>query len=231
METIHWQGYEWKLREDWGIIHPDFPFMYTDPDCVIVDNDDLLLKTKIKPREFSSGTANFATGKVMSVDTFHFGYYRITATLPKGNYLWPAIWLYGFDSWPPEIDIMEGYTSGRGSYFNISTSSFRSFFKSIVRPYKIEANYHISKEGGIGTDRVKVRCFENFNDPLTFEMVWLKDRITMYCDGVCYSEISGDIMKHFQSPMRFLINNAVRKDHPKTSESVFKVHEFSYNTR
>jgi len=60
----------------------------------------------------SDGTC-LNTGRVMSKDSFKFGVFTITATVPKCNYVFPAIWLYPSESayggWPcsGEIDIME----------------------------------------------------------------------------------------------------------------------------
>ena len=35
------------------------------------------------------------------------------AKLPYGDNLWPAFWMWSWDSWPPEIDIFEGYTNNK----------------------------------------------------------------------------------------------------------------------
>lgn len=45
------------------------------------------------------------------------GYFEINAQLPTGFGMWPAFWLTGTNSWPPEYDIMEA----QGAYPNITT--------------------------------------------------------------------------------------------------------------
>ncbi len=228
---IKWKGYTWETQESWGIIHPNYPYQYTDEECVDISKGQLILHTKRKPRSFALYPTNpqWARGLVMCMDKFHFGRYTIIATLPTGKNLWPAIWLYGQESWPPEIDIMEAYSNSKGSYFNLSTSSFRSFFHSLLRPYKIEANYHISTEGGVGTERVRLGYIPDLTDSIVFTMEWTEAHIIMRANGRIYSKVEGNVMEHFQQPMRFLINNGIRKGGAdNASESQFSIYHFHY---
>jgi hypothetical protein len=229
---IKWQGYTWEQKEHWGIVHLKNPIMYTDDSCSYIRDENLILATKYKPYIFKplSKEILWARGLAMCMDKFHFGTYEITATLPKGKWLWPAIWLYGQEGWPPEIDIMEGYTTWFGSYFNLSTSSFRAFFRSLTQPYKVEGNYHTGIYGGIGTDRVKLGYFLDLTKPIVFEMIWMPDGITLKANGIIYSKLRGDVMRFFQKPMRFLLSIAVRKDSHYVSESEFVIHEFNYKS-
>ena len=34
----------------------------------------------------------------------------------EGSNLWPAIWLTNSDTWPPEIDVLEGYSNSKGKW-------------------------------------------------------------------------------------------------------------------
>jgi hypothetical protein len=228
---IKWKGRTWETQEGWGNVHPDYPYMYTSDECTYVKDGNLILKTELNPKYIPDyGYVKFAKGLAMCMDKFYFGHYKIVVTLPKGNLVWPAIWLYGQDNWPPEIDIMEGYSSAFGRYFNISTTNFKSFFKSLFRPYKIESNYHIDPTGGLGTDRVRLGYFPNLSKPVVFEMIWKPHKIVMKANGIVYSQLKGDKMKHFQKPMRFLLNNAIRYDSMFAGKSEFVIHDFSYNS-
>jgi len=247
---IKWKGRTWETQESWGVVHPDYPYQYTDSACVEVDAGKLILKTRKKEKKYIEEgflviktlpaqeripirqeiSIPWARGLVMCMDKFHFGRYTIIATLPKGKNLWPAIWLYGHDHWPPEIDIMEGYSNSFGSYFNLSCNSFKSFWHSIKHPYKIEANYHIDAEGGLGTERAKLGYFQDMNKAIRFEMFWSSDKIILTVNDHIYSKLQGDVMKHFQKPMRFLMNNGIRRrGEENASESEFVIHHFYYN--
>ena len=41
---------------------------------------------------------------------FEKGWFEATIKFPRERSMWAAWWLHGFDSWPPEIDIIEIYT-------------------------------------------------------------------------------------------------------------------------
>jgi beta-glucanase (GH16 family) len=68
-------------------------------------------------RATASGTypsARYVSGRMQSRSTFTYGTVTVVARLPKGNGLWPAIWLAS-DPGPPEIDILE---NGGSDTFN-----------------------------------------------------------------------------------------------------------------
>jgi hypothetical protein len=54
----------------------------------------------------------FISGAISSKFSQLYGYFEITARLPKGKGLWPAFWLVTPDHWPPEIDVFENYDGG-----------------------------------------------------------------------------------------------------------------------
>lgn len=230
MNYVKWKNRTWEVHERWGIVHPDYPFEYSDKSCVEVRGEKLILKTKYKPKQITGfGLVPYAHGKAICMDQFHFGSYTIICKLPVGNYLWPAIWMYDHKTWPPEIDIMEAYSNSCGSYFNINFNTLKGFFKSLKNPYKIEANYHINKGEGLGANRVDFNWFTNLNKELVFEMVWSPDSIVMFCNEKIYSYITDkQIMSNFQQPMRFILSNGIRKDSTQTSDSEFVIKDFSY---
>jgi hypothetical protein len=144
-KTISWQGYEWLTQETWGVIHPGSPYKYFDSGAVFIDNDGYLrLSAFYKPANILHDgihyAPNTAIGLVSCQHPFHFGDYEVVAKLPVGEHLWPAIWLYDLDHWPPEIDIIEAYSNSKGSYFQ---------WKWPI--YNLQSNFHY-RENEINKD-------------------------------------------------------------------------------
>jgi beta-glucanase (GH16 family) len=55
------------------------------------------------------------SGMVTTYSSFHFqyGYVQLTAEIPFGKGLWPALWLAAANGkWPPEVDILEHWDTG-----------------------------------------------------------------------------------------------------------------------
>jgi len=132
VRTIKWQGYEWITQERWGQVHPEKSHWWYDESCVSIDEkDNLHLKTKSNPKYFPEldVISNIGTGLVSCTEKFGYGVFSIDAKLPKGKHLWPAFWMWSWDSWPPEIDIFEGYSNG----FGISKPMFTIQMKLVTK--------------------------------------------------------------------------------------------------
>jgi hypothetical protein len=231
--TISWMGYEWLNRETWGRAHYKHSYKWYDPSCVIVGKSSLKLLTKYNPKRLI--VFNPDTGKDVNIlpqtgigliscqHPFHFGEYEIIAKLPYGKYLWPAIWLWDLNTWPPEIDILEAYSNSRNSYFK--------WWK--FPPYSIKSNFHYTDDDGkqeAGAKNLWVGFRQPQNRFIKFQMTWTPDKIEIGANGCITRRLTGEVMKHFQQPMRFVINNGVSRAHPWGSPpSVFEIKRFSYS--
>lgn len=228
--TINWMGYMWLTHETWGRYHPKNIQQWYDTDCVQIKGDDSLsLYTKYKPKRFTGehegipydNVAETAVGLVSCQYLFHFGKYEIVAKLPSGPNLWPAIWLWSLTEWPPEIDIIEAYSNHKGSYFDWN-----------IFPYKVKRNFFYRENGKVEQVGAK-NIWVGFRPPnkrfVKYQMEWTPDHIKIGANG-CYSRIiDGEVMKYYQEPMRFIINNAVHKDHPVGAPyTEFKIKSFKY---
>ncbi len=100
------------------------PFQYHDENCVSVDNSLLRLECNDFPKDIRHIDWNgkdwgeykipYRTGWVQTLpNTFEqmYGYFEIRSKSPNSGGTWPAFWLASTESWPPEIDIFEIYTS------------------------------------------------------------------------------------------------------------------------
>ncbi len=173
---------------------------YYRPDNTSIVDGNLV----ITARKQNFGTSNYTSSRLVtkSKKQFKFGRIDIRAALPKGQGLWPALWMLGSNidavSWPTcgEIDIMEH----RGDKANKVTSAVH---------YKNNAGnpeYKSSEEYLTGT--------ANFQDEFhVFSTIWKQDIIEFLVDDVVYHTITpaslNGAVYPFNSSMFFIFNVAV----------------------
>lgn len=115
---------------------------------------------------------------------FTYGYIQVTARIPSGDGLWPALWLLPQnESWPPEIDIMEnlgGNTSVVSCTIHPTTGGqVQTIYQS---PVSLSSGWH------------------------TYAVNWEPHSITWYVDGHQVATYTGTIPNE---PMYFLADLAV----------------------
>lgn len=79
---------------------PDGPFRVIDG----------VLEITAEPEANLPQGMTYRSGMIMSQHLFNqrYGYFEMSAQLPRGRGMWPAFWMLPTDgSWPPEIDVME----------------------------------------------------------------------------------------------------------------------------
>jgi beta-glucanase (GH16 family) len=114
----------------------------------------------------TSGAAKTFTcrsGMVSSKPGFNFTYglIQVSAKLPYGPGLWPALWLAATsDQWPPELDIMEHWYSQPQAKVYDHTVGKQYVGGAVPTPADLSAGFH------------------------TYSLLWTKDRVTWYLDGV-----------------------------------------------
>ena len=143
------------------------------------------------PRKFLSGAFN----------TFPFcqtyGYFEVTAKVPAGRGLWPAIWLLPADgSWPPEIDAPEVLGDNTGvAYFSLHTQDHAWI-----------AQQSDSYASSVTTDRFRAGT-DLAGDFHRYGVDWERDRITFYFDGSRVASRSTPADMH--KPFYLIVNLAV----------------------
>lgn len=185
------------------LIHPDLPFCWHDPDCVSVTKEGLELSVKIH-----SATINHWDGleyhpwlgrgvAYSKRGDFSYGRYVFDAILPTGPNMEPAIWLSGHESWPPEIDILEGFnTNIRMRYICWQGTLFPK--------YKIETNVHYKDNDiikNIGGGKASLLSLhkpdKEFN---TYTLEWHKNFIRIYYNEYLVREVrDSNILSFFNS--------------------------------
>lgn len=147
MNKIIWSGYQWITQERWGQVHPTKPKAWYDESaieikyCPLLECEQLILKTHKNPKYFKELDLEVpvGVGLISCTKKFGYGHYEIEARLPSGPNLWPAFWTWSFNSWPPEIDIIEGYSNNNGSYFNWNVDMIKGNF------WKVQTNIHLGE--------------------------------------------------------------------------------------
>jgi beta-glucanase (GH16 family) len=232
MKQFKWQGYEWITQERWGQVHPDKPHWWYDESCVSVDFTDCLhLTTKSNPKYFPEldVVSNIGVGLVSCTEKFGYGVFSIDAKLPKGEYLWPAFWLWSWDSWPPEIDVFEAYSNGLGNYFKPRITNPGGF-------WNIQSNVHYTDE--VGNKMIGGKTgYMGFADPtkhfVTYTCVWQRDYIKFYYNGKLVREITdANILQRLEgTTMNVVINNGVTANVNQVDppESDFIINSFRYS--
>jgi beta-glucanase (GH16 family) len=206
METIKWNNYEWELQERWGQLHPDRPVCWYDGEMVSIENDILLLKTCKKQKEFYIDnklyTSYLGCGLVSNTTKFEHGYFEAEIKLPDGPYLWPAFWMWAWESWPPEIDIFEGKTGKCGTYFNWKLSL-----------WDINSNVHYNdineQHAQIGGKTHFYSTKNPTKNYIKYSCIWAPDRIEIFYNDRCVRTIKDKyILKRFEGKtMNVIINN------------------------
>lgn len=152
---------------------------------------DLTAKQETTPGTSTSGAAENYTcrsGMVTTKSSFSFTYglISVTAKLPFGPGLWPALWLAASnEQWPPELDIMEHWYS--------------------EEEYKVYQHYDnaAGKESYLGgAVPTPVDLSAGFN---TFSLLWTSSRVTWYLNG---TQVYTSTTAVPQQAMYFLANVA-----------------------
>ena len=223
---------KWRYGMRWGDFHPDSLYQYYDTkgDLSYVCPDGLVLelrnipKTYIKrqlpewrqspsmPEEFTIPTG---VGLVTSVEGWQYGWFEAWIQLPKGQSYWPAFWLSGVNSWPPEIDIFEAYSEEGPEYQG-------KFLFSKLKGKRIQPNLHYgviedgTKEMYGPYDAPVANCTDRF---VQYVCHWERDFIRIYYDGALVFETTDpEVLKWYnreKDQMLVIFNHGRTKDQPK----------------
>ena len=239
MRTFNWSGYEWITQERWGQINPGKLTQWYDESAVIVDSatDYLELKTQYNPKYFAEspdgpGDPNFPVtspmgiGLVSCTTRFTYGTFEIEARLPEGKHLWPAFWMWSWNSWPPEIDVFEGYTDSREGYYDEGTAGYigepqvPSTTTTPIRTanWKVLWNVHWRDQFNQPTSLGGVRGVLPYKDPtkhfIKYKAVWKPLEILIYFDDVLTATFTNSVVmsQYIGTRMNVIINNAIQPE-------------------
>ena len=208
----------WRIGQTWGKFQPNSPCQYYGDDSVFIENDCLVLNQIYSPKELTTWENDkvydipYSVGLITSYDSYGYGFYEFEVELPQGSGLWPAVWLSCVDSWPPEIDILEAYSNGKGKYGQ-----------------NLQSNFHYNVIGSAETSGARNHPVKNTHDKLKLGCWWTNDFIKIYYNGHLVRVItSDDILQWFRDKkMTIVLNNAIRPEYSnqiKGQVSEFKIY-------
>ena len=189
-------GFDEGNNSGWG--NQELEYYTKSPDNAFVSNGSLVIQARQQSMSgFSYTSARMLTqGK----QNFKFGRLDVRAKLPRGQGLWPAIWMLGSDigtnNWPKcgEIDMMEL----RGQ-----------------EPNKILTTMHFAKNDGSHDQKGspdQVLSSGNFSDDFhVFSLVRSKDQMRFFLDGNPYYTFTAGDAPNFpiNNPFFLVLNVAV----------------------
>lgn len=170
IEASHWWAQPY---------HPDFLDAWFDPAQITQGNEGIEFNISAKPRYFPEvdTTMRAAGTSIKSKEAWQYGIFKFIAKLPSGPQLWPALWLTGNFSWPPEIDLLEGYSNNSDDYDN---------------GIRLLSNVHMTYKGGkndVGSARHRLsnKVTEEF---IEYVIWWEEDFIKLYYNGYLVRHIT-----------------------------------------
>lgn len=198
-KQITFSGYEWRTSARYGRFNRSNPYQWYADACVNIKNDCMLLDVQYEPKHFIEVIdgvevqycPDFAVGCVHCLEQFDFGTFEAECILPKGSNLWPAFWLSAWGSWPPEMDVFEGYSGNDGNY----RTWFRPQFPWIWPTVNIETCTHYDKAPNnkhLPVKRLSV-CKWNTNPTnnlVKYKVVWMPDKIAYYHNDKLVNEVT-----------------------------------------
>lgn len=161
----------------------------------------------IEARKETMGSNNYTSARMISKDkkTFTYGRIDFRARLPKGQGIWPALWMLGNNigttPWPAcgEIDIME-----------LVGNNPKTAYGTIHWGVAGAASIHIGGNSTLSSD--------TFSDKFhVFSLKWSASQLSFLIDDTTYftaekSQINGDYP--FDKPFFFIMNVAVGGNWP-----------------
>lgn len=202
--------FNWNIGEPWGVAHPDHA-CYASAEEVYYSNGIMYLGISMKPAMHHGRRYMWAIGKVSSEEVVKYGTMEVVFQLPLGRRLWPAIWLYDAETWPPEIDVMEAWSGqglwplqGRSDYLRLPWA--QNIHPSLIHPEGLCGSY--GTVGNKGVWRWQIDTY-GLNKAT---LVWTPDEITVKYNGyTVMSERRAEVLEAYNKShgMRVILNNYV----------------------
>lgn len=238
-----WCDFKWMNGQPWGVAHPKPNYQwYASENMSYVDDDgSLVLDIDDTEKYFFEidQTKPYGCGCVSTYKTFLYGKFSFSYYLPKGARLWPAIWLSGSETWPPEIDIFEGW-SGAAAIFKGLPNFHKLLFFNRIHPgvyYGKDGDDVIGKGyGSLWYTNMTYRCYQSDNEINHCDLRWEPDIVEVSYNGHSVMRITEEyILKGLRAPMYVCLDMFADDDFGpsdykryKKNGRPFRITEFRY---
>lgn len=182
------------------------------------------------PKTFENDQLNtirtYECAFIESCNSFSYGRFEFKAIIGNSPNTWPAIWLYGLECWPPEIDIVE---------------AFPNIFGDVKDGIKVryETNVHYDaynpkQYGAKGICKCWYKLTHKENKPDTWVLKWTPNYVKIYFNGLRIRKVTDkkvlNTLNQFNK-MRIVINNMIQEgfDHlDYDNRKNFELIDFKY---
>ena len=201
-KTFKWCGLNWKPSMDGGrLIHPEHPWYWYSSDVIMKDANGVLeLSIRKNPKDIKHWNGKiyhpeYEVATMRSLESFDYGVFSCEMQMPKGKNLSASFWLSGEGNWPPEIDIEEGWTEEKDSWFRYT----QPYFPWIKLGWRTTNNVHY-RESDLSKTHVGSRnipLLKQTKDPaenfIEYKCEWKPDEIVFYAGGKKVRTIGKDV--------------------------------------
>lgn len=172
-------------RENWDVIENGDRYngelQYYRPENVNVKNGILTIRAKIE----EYGGQQYTSGQLKGYKGFTYGYFEVRAKLPRGKYLWSAIWMLPEKDCAPgeygELDILEAM--GQEPYISSASATVH---------YGYNSDYPNSEGSGLVNKGVG-DLTQGYH---LYGMEWTKKKLVFYVDDKEILRVSIDRYLH-----------------------------------
>jgi beta-glucanase (GH16 family) len=150
------------------------------------------------------GTHNYTSGWINTNEAYNmeFGYVEARIQFPYGNGLWPAFWLWSFESRYEEIDIAELFPGKLEKGTNV-------FYGQRHDQYINTSHLHYGVTNGSTWTKISQDYIYPINDYFmyhTYGIEWSPNKIIIYVDGIVVNNIQNP---QISDPKHIIFNIAI----------------------
>ncbi len=118
----------------------------------------------------------YTSGDIETIKKFSYGKYEARIKIPKGKGFWPAFWMFGGDPVYNEIDIFE--------FWNEVDINHHYDPSKLSRVDRMTIHYDYDNDGKPSSCGTKYNGVDFSQDFHIFTLIWEKNKIEWYVDGV-----------------------------------------------